>query len=295
MQLFSKKCVRTVCMLTASLFLITLILSGCRLAPTPARKAAAPDYGPLKREVEKFTAATGATYGVFFKDIPSGATFGINADKPLKAASLNKLTTVFYLNRLVADGKLDMRNRVTYNKAEDFNPWGGILETEGIDGQSYSVRTLANLSITLSDNIAHDMLLRYLGKDKISEFMKSIGGKTVYPGGANVSTARDMGVYLQAVLDFTRKQPALGNRLLDDLENTIWDVGLPGRIPAKVLVAHKEGQITGVNNDAGVVFGNRPYILVVMSDGILNIDKGFANITTISRMVYDYQQKIGRR
>lgn len=277
-----------------------LLLAGaasfsCRMVPAPEQKPLSPAYTSLKQRLQEYTAAQEAVYGIYFRDLNTGASFGINADKPLKAASLNKLPTVLYLNRLVADGKLKMSDRVTYEKEKDYNPQGGILQTDGIDGQSYSLRLLANLSITLSDNTAHSMLLRFLGKDRVADFMTGLGGKTIYPDGENVMTARDMGTYLQAVLDFAREEPALGNRLLDDLKNTIWDFGLPGRLPDTIAVAHKEGQTRGVNNDAGIVYGRRPFILVVLSDGIVDSDQGFARIAEITRMVYDFQEELAGR
>lgn len=283
---------------------ILAFLSGCnqqvnedpikKLFPPPSNRISIgqPDYAPLRKQVEDYIATKNAKYGIYFKDLNSSAAFGINETTPMKAASANKLPTVLYLNQRIVDGKLNWWNRVTYHGNLDYSSEGGILQVDAEEGQSYSLRVLANLSITLSDNIAHNMLLRYLGKDNISRYMESLGGKTVYPGGQNLTTAQDLGVYLQAVWDFAKKNPKPGNRLIDDLANTIWDFGLPGLIPDQVQVAHKEGQITAVANDYGIVYGSRPFILVVLSDGILDINEGFSYIAEISKMIYDFQQKL---
>lgn len=259
----------------------------------PKVRATAVDYAPLRREVEAFVAARPQRFGIYFKDLTSGQEWGINAEEPFPAASTVKVPIALYVNELVAQGRLKWSDRVRYEKAVDLAGGAGVLQYDGIDGQTYSLRVLTNLLITISDNVAWRMLTRYLGKDNIAAFMRSLGGKTVFPGGQNISTARDMGAYVQAVLDFARRRPDLGERLLDDLAHTIWHVGLPGRLPPDLRVAHKEGDITGVADDVGVVFARRPYILAIMSQGVPDIETGFADIARISRMVYDFQESLG--
>ncbi|AEG16573.1 beta-lactamase [Desulfofundulus kuznetsovii DSM 6115] len=253
-----------------------------------------PDYRPLQKQLKDYLAQQPGVYGIYFKDLHSGASFDINGDEPITAASTVKVPVVLYLNHLVAQGKLDWDDRVVYDSKQDYQGGAGILQFSAWDGDSYSLRVLANLSITISDNIAYRMLVRHLGKDNVAQFMRDLGGQTVFPGGENITTARDMGRYMEAVLEFSREHPALGERLLDDMANPIYHVGLPGKLPPEVRVAHKEGDVWGVANDAGIVFAEHPYILVVLSKGETDVDKGFARIAEISRMVYDYQVNLKR-
>ncbi|SHF09763.1 beta-lactamase class A [Desulfofundulus australicus DSM 11792] len=253
-----------------------------------------PDYQPLQKQLKEYLARQPGVYGIYFKDLHSGVSFDINGDEPVTAASTVKVPVVLYLNHLVAQGKLDWDDRVVYDSKQDYQGGAGILQFAARDGDSYSLRVLANLSITISDNIAYRMLVRHLGKDNVAQFMRDLGGQTVFPGGENITTARDMGRYMEAVLEFSREHPALGERLLDDMAHPIYHVGLPGKLPPKVRVAHKEGDVWGVANDVGIVFAEHPYILVVLSRGETDVDKGFARIAEISRMVYDYQMNLKR-
>jgi len=253
----------------------------------------APDYTPLREELLRYLEGKQATYGIYFKDLASGAEFGINDREPIHAASTIKVPVVLYLNTLAAQGKVDWSDRVTYRSDPDYQGGAGILQFTARDGDSYSLRVLANLSITISDNIAYRMLVRYLGKENIAQFMRDLGGEVVFPDGTAMTTARDMGRYVQGVLDFARQHPELGRRLLDDMANPIYHVGLPGELPPYVTVAHKEGDIWGVTNDVGVVFGPRPYILCVLIKDMYDLDRGFAEIARISRIVYDYQARVG--
>ena len=265
-----------------------------RHEPMPAgARESSPDYEALRQQLLSYTNSRDAIYGVYFKDLKSGRTIEINADQPIPAASTVKVPVVLYLNKLVAEGKLDWDTRIAYDSELDYQDGAGILQFAARDGDTYSLRTLASLAITISDNIANRMLMRYLGRDNIIEFMKDLGGETVYPDGQNITTAKDMGKYVEAVLAFAEKHPREGSRLLDDMAHAIYHVGLPGELPPNIVVAHKEGDISGVANDVGIVFTDRPYILAVLSQGIYEVDEGFSNIAHISRIVYDYQTRLG--
>ncbi len=258
-----------------------------------ASREAPSNYAALKGELESALEEwNDATYGIFFKDIESGESFGINEDEPITAASTVKLPVVLYLNTLVAEGRLDWNDRVAYNSSTDWQDGAGILQFTARDGDMFSLRVLANLAITISDNIAYRMLTRHLGRENIVDFMEDLGGKIVFPEGRNITCARDMGAYVEAVIDFSKAHPDLGLRLLDDMSHPIYHVGIPGNLPDKVLVAHKEGDVSGIANDVGIVFRDKPYILVVLSKGISDIDDGFARIAHISKIVYDYQETV---
>lgn len=258
--------------------------------------AARPDYALLERRLRDFLAERpGVVFGIYVKDLETGAELGINADEPIHAASTRKVPLVLYLNRLVADGKARFSDRVAYHAQSDYQGGAGILQYEAREGSTYSLRVLANLAITISDNVATRMLLRHLGRENVRDFMRRLGGRTVEPGGENITTARDMGVYVQAVLDFARENPELGNRLLDDMAHSIYHVGLPGELPPGLAVPHKEGEVAGVADDVGAVFGRRPYILCVLSKNVRDVEAAFGDIARISRLVYDFQESLPTR
>lgn len=276
-------------------------VGGClRIAKRPAQpgdvapNAQGPDYRRLKAQLQQYVAGKEATYGIYFKDLTSGQTFGINERDQFEAASTIKVPIVLYLNQLAAEGKVDWQDKIAYNSAIDYADGAGFLQFTAKDGDKYSLRVLSNLLITVSDNVAWNMLERYLGLENIAAYMRSIGGETVYPQGQNVTTPRDMAIYMQAVLNFASQHKELGQRLLDDMANSVYHVGLPGRLPEHLVVPHKEGDVWGVADDFGVVFSRRPYILVVLSRDIPDVDQGFAAIADISKIAYDYQEALAK-
>lgn len=286
-------------------FLVALLVSARlhpglragRLQPPPGARPQAGvsgpiSYNPLRQEVLCYIASQPGTYAVYFKDLASGQVMGINENTPIPAASCIKVPVVLYLYEQVAAGKLRWRDRVAYRQDVDYEQGAGALQLTAEDGNTFSLRCLSTIAITISDNIAHNMLVHRLGYDNVMNFIESIASDTPRPYGSGPSTARDLGAFMEAVYRFAKRNPAQGRRLINDLGNTIFHVGLPGELPPDLLVAHKEGSISGVVNDMGIIFANRPYVLTVMSQGISDEDAGFKTIAEISRIVYDYQQKL---
>ncbi len=50
--------------------------------------------------------------------------------------------------------------------------------------------------------------------------------------------------------------------------------------------------MAGMAGDVGVVMSRRPYILCVLINGVTDVDGAFADIAHLSRMVYDYQERL---
>lgn len=237
----------------------------------------------------------GIEYGIYFKDLSTQETWGLGDRRPIEAASTAKLPAVLVLYELVARGQLEWDDRVAYDPATDYQDGAGILQFAAKPGDQYSLRTLSNLAITISDNIAYRMIVRHIGQQAIADRMRALGGTSVFPDGHNITTARDMGLYVEAAYDFWRRNPAAGSRLIDDMAHPIYHVGLPGRLPAELTVAHKEGDVWtdrgGVANDVGVVLGARPYVLAVLTRGWDDPEAGFKAIAQVSQIVYESRQQ----
>ncbi|WP_051585953.1 serine hydrolase [Caldanaerobius polysaccharolyticus] len=248
-----------------------------------------PDYQPLKQKIAEYISSNNLSAGVYFKDLTTNTDFGINENKAFTAASTVKVPIVLYLYTLASEKKVDLNAKIAYDKDKDFESGAGVLEYIAKPGDKYSLRTLANQAITTSDNIANRMIMRYLGKDNIIKFMKNLGGKTVYPGGKNMTTAKDMVTYMEAVISFTKANSELGKMLLDDLAHTVYNSGIPALLPDGLYIPHKEGDLHDVANDVGIVYCQRPYILAVLTDKNKDVETGFKHIARISKMIYDYQ------
>jgi beta-lactamase class A len=62
---------------------------------------------------------------------------------------------------------------------------------------------------------------------------------------------------------------------------------IPAGLPKGVAVGHKTGSITRIQHDAGIVYGARPYVLVVLVRGIEDEKRSKALIADVSRIVWE--------
>jgi len=254
-----------------------------------------PDYSRLEEQLENYiwqlNREYGQEWGIYFIDLTSGEVFGINEDLPIPAASTVKVPVVLYASHLVSQGKLSWDEKLTYLSWRDYRTGAGSLQFTAKDGDTFSIRELCEKAIVESDNVAWKMLERRLGKDNIAAFMRELGGEVVYPDGENISTAKDLATYMLSALKFSQENPE-GKKLIWDLSHTIWNTGLNRYTPPEVTVAHKEGDVNGVSNDVGIVYAQHPYIVAIMSKGQEDVEAGFEQIGTISKMIYDYQASL---
>ncbi len=251
------------------------------------------EYLDLALLVKRHLEGKPAAYGVYFKDLTTGGNFGINARFPFVQASCVKVAYVLFCYERVVAGEYGLHDRISYQPETDYSPGSGYLQYVLRAGDRLTLRTLAKVAICLSDNIAYRMLKRVLGPERVVNYMRLLGGENPNPNGEQETTPRDLAAYLEGVLDFARRHPELGKLLLDDLAHPVWHSGLPGLLPDEVEVAHKEGDLPGVANDAGIVFfPGHPYILVVLSRGQPEVAEGFREIAVISRLVYDFHSSL---
>lgn len=242
----------------------------------------------LREEIVKYVKGFKGTYGVGFITLSDNAEFGINDLEEFEAASTIKVPLNLYLFKKFEDGTSNPDGVMPYLK-EDYEKGTGKLRYEKIGGK-YSLRELSKLSIVYSDNVAANILLRYLGKHNLKEFMRKTGGRVVVDG-KNVTCPRDMALYMKQIYEFSKKNQILGNELVGYLENTEYNKRLPALIPANVKVAHKVGNQVGSIHDVGIIYARQHYVLSVMSKDA-DESEAYEVIANISKMVYDFIEKI---
>lgn len=244
------------------------------------------NYDELKSKLEKYISQFKGQYGIYYMDLWSNEGFGINDTDEYIAASTVKVPLNYYVFKKIADGEVSPKQKLTYT-AEDFEEGTGILQTKKLAGKSFEIKYLLELSITHSDNIATNMLLRHFGRKNLRKYMKELGGEVVKDD-KNVSCPKDMALYLEKIYEFCNSNEQLGQELKYNLCNTVFNDRLPKLLPEEVEVAHKVGNQIGAVHDVGIIYTEKPYILAVMSKGVISDEEANNVIAQVSKMVYDY-------
>jgi beta-lactamase class A len=155
--------------------------------------------------------------------------------------------------------------------------------------------------ITVSSNFAANLLIERLGVDRIRGTVSALGAegmqvlrgveddKAFQKGLNNTTTARGLLVLLERVAQGRAVSPEADRLMVEMLARQRFNDGIPAGLPSTIRVAHKTGSITRIQHDAGIVFGKRPYVLVVLIRGIEDEKKSKALIAEISRALYGRQ------
>lgn len=215
--------------------------------------------------------------GVYLLNTVTGEAYSHQADDPIEAASVIKLTVMAEAFRQFEAGQLDPASTVTI-RAEDKLPSCGALSYMH-DGLNVTVLDLVTLMIILSDNTATNLLIDRLGMDHINAMIDSLGltgtrlnRKLFMPelakqGIKNDVSARDMGVLLKGILEGRVVSGDASRQMLDILKKQRLNGKMPFFLHDKGIVcAHKTGEDDGVTHDVGVIFAEQPIIFCFLSE-----------------------------
>lgn len=261
----------------------------------------------LSASVKTLLDAQTGRYSVYYINLNNGETLGYKQKDPMVSASSIKIAYNTYLYKKAAEGTLSMDEELAYNSAPypegDLETGTGTIQTSA-NGTMYSLSTLSNLSVTISDNCATNMILRKLGGiDAVNtEYMVPISAVvnyripvtyTDYAGqeksGKQRTSATDLAMYAKNLYTLYKASPASYEKLITDLCTTEYTWGIPAGVPSHYKVAHKVGfnPAYGSNNDVGIVFAQEDYILCVMTESGSD-SSGQAIIGQVSKLVSDY-------
>lgn len=134
-----------------------------------------------------------------------------------------------------------------------------------------------------SDNAVFTELVSKFGRETLQNYIGSLGMKNTSIKD-NETTPREIGDLLKKIYNDKNE------KILDFLTNTIFENWLVKGVPENIRVAHKYGREVHVVNEAGIVYGSKPYIVVIMTQGVVEkeVDSIFPEL---SRLVYDGMNK----
>jgi beta-lactamase class A len=273
------------------------------VAPSPSAvaEAAHARVGELVRQ-------SGADVAVAFRTLDGSQEWFVRADERFHAASTMKVPVMIELFRQADAGRLSLDEPVTvvnefrslaggspFSLPPDSDSEAGLYQAVG---QPRTYRELCELMITVSSNLATNNLVERLGVDRIRATVAALGagGMDVRRGVEdtaafraglnNTTTARALLVLLEAIASGTAASPESCRQMMAILERQRFNDGIPAGLPPGTIVAHKTGSVTGIQHDAAVVLGDRPYVLVVLVRGIDDEARGNALIADVARAVH---------
>ena len=272
----------------------------------------------LRARIERRIAeVAGATAGVAFRDLSRNDTLYIGADERFHAASTMKVPVMIELFRRIERGQISLSQSITlkneFSSIVDGTPYSLDASDDSDSlvyrwiGTAVSVHDLLEHMITRSSNLATNTLIGLVGAAKANATAHELGAKDIqvlrgveddkaYAAGMNnTTTARDLAVLMAAIETGKAASPASTDSMRAVLSRQEFNDEIPAGLPPGTRVAHKTGQITGHLHDAAIVYpqGRGPYVLVVLTRGILDEKVARSLIADISRLVYEHAMRSG--
>lgn len=237
----------------------------------------------------------------YYKDLESGEVFAFRENEPMTAASVIKLTIMAELFRQLEAGELDGSRAIEIRDA-DRVPICGVL-TFMHAGLAVTPLDLCWLMITISDNMATNMLIDLLGCEKIQANNRALGLEGMalqrklfdfrpeLRGLRNTISAAGSARLLELIYRRELVSRAASDTMMDMLLAQQCTNKIPLLLPGEGLAAHKTGEDDTVSHDVGILMAQKPCIVCFCnwqlepgSEGSLNVLIG-----QITREIWDAQ------
>lgn len=225
----------------------------------------------IKAEVYNFSGLV----GVYANDF-RGNIIEINSEEKFETASCIKVFVLAELYRRIHNKEISPNDVLTYNK-EHYIVGSGILRALDM-GVQLTVKNFATLMIIISDNIATNILIDFLGVDNVNKTCRELGLKdTVLHNRVDfekydklgTTTPKDYGRIFEMIHNNELWNPECSTEMLNILKNQHYNTILTGDLPQYFLdsedtgdeeliyIASKSGSMDKCRNDGGII--HTPY------------------------------------
>lgn len=261
--------------------ILRTIVSGPTLTPFPRLSPAAVFLKEIG-EINKLIEGLRGDYGIYVQDLKTKEAYGVNLDRVFSSASLNKLPVLLTLYLEAEAGRLNLETRYIL-KSADKKTGAGSMQYKPA-GTVYTYRKMAELMGRESDNTAFAVFSKLFGPDKIQKTINDLGMKKTSFKDFETSPS-DLGVFFSKLYDGKLLLKVNQEEVLSFLTNSWWEDRIPTGVPEDIKVSHKVGTEIGIIADAGIVFAKKPYVLVILSERVIESEAKEV-LPRISELVY---------
>jgi beta-lactamase class A len=285
---------------------ILLALAGFFLGP--------PTYGQdaklaaAAQQIQTHIAASHAEVAVAFRTLDGKSELFLLADDSFHAASTMKIPVMIELFHHVKEGKLHLDDPLVIHNEFHSIVDGSSYKLDPADdsesdlykaeGQTRTLRQLCDLMITISSNLATNLIIEKLGVENIRPTVHSLDAdgmhvlrgvedqKAFDKGLNNTTTARALLQLLTSIAQGKAVDLDSSRQMVEILERQKLNEGIPSGLPAGTRVAHKTGDITKIHHDAAIVYAAKPFVLVILVRGLEPEKEDYKLMGDVARILY---------
>jgi beta-lactamase class A len=269
----------------------------------------------LSDELKQLIENSGVEVGFAAHQLGSGREILINPDLSVHPASTFKLCVMMEIFHQARHGLFSLDNLMLvkneFASLVDGSPYSLSAEDDSETdlykrtGRLFSIRELVHRMITVSSNLATNILIERVTPERTTDFMHQLGAdglivrrgveddKAFRIGLNNAATARGFMNLLKKLAKREAVTPGDSDAMIEILSHQQFNEMIPAQLPSDVRVAHKTGWTGKYYHDVGIVYppvGNA-FVLVIMTNGFEKKAEAHSFVATLAMMVYDLWAK----
>ncbi len=208
--------------------------------------------------------------GFYYKNLVTGKEYGVREEEIYSAASVIKFPLFLHILAECERGNMSLDDEILTTEEDKVPGCGAIYLFTG--DVKTDIRTLCRLMICISDNTATNRLIRHCGFEKIEKGFEEMGleltrirrylfdAETTAKGIRNTISPKELGLLFERLYcgEFVSRE--VSDYALDVLLDQQIGHKLGGKLE-DVAIAHKTGEDSGLSNDLGIVYADKPFVL----------------------------------
>ncbi len=263
-----------------------------------------------KIEIQTEINKTTGDFAVAFKNLSTKKIILINEKTSFHAASTMKTPVMIEVFKQAELGLFKLTDSVLvinkFKSIVDGSDYKMDLGDDSDDtiyknlGLKMSIYDLVFQMITVSSNLATNLLIELVGAKNVNQTMRDIGAKDIQvlrgvednkafkAGLNNTTTAYDLLLIFEKLAKNQMLSKENHSKMIEILKNQKFNEIIPAKLPKGTVVAHKTGSITGVQHDSGIIYlpNGKKYVLVLLSKNLKSEKEGVELLSKISQIIY---------
>jgi beta-lactamase class A len=288
------------------LIVIITLLASCKPEPDPKAE--------LMVKINETFNSCGGNYALVFEDLNDGDTININPTKKYHAASTMKVPVMIEVMKHAQEGIFSLSDSIDiineFKSIVDGSPYQLSTDDDsdqdiyGKIGQRSTIFDLVYDMITVSSNLATNILVELVDGKRVTQTMRDLGANDILvlrgvednlayqQGLSNSTTAKDLAIIFKAIETNKAGTADDCQSMIEILKDQKFNEIIPALLPTDVEVAHKTGVITALHHDAGIIYlpNGQKYVLVLLSEELEDFDRCTEMMAKVSALIYDYVQ-----
>jgi len=216
----------------------------------------------------------GLKVGFYLTDVETNMTISYNATEDFQPASSVKAGFALYAVKEIDSGKYSLNDKMKYEEKHQCGGSGSIKNSPF--GTEFTLREIIHRTINESDNVGYYMLLDKFGYEGYNKMISDLGCKTWLSDYSKwgFMTPQELNLIWQEIYAYAQNS-FWGGWLFEEFTNAQFNF-VKQCLP-EYKSAHKSGFNQQGFHDSAVVFGDRTYIMTIMTTQnwwtIENMDK----------------------